>query len=116
MDKPEKIKIGWKDVKIKYVDPTFAKNNTDFYGQYLSRTSTIEVQKELKDSDLANTVLHEVIHACIYNSSLNAEGGALVDGKDEEQVVNSMTNQLMMVFKDNPWFLDFLKENIEDKD
>ena len=29
MDKPTKVKIGWKDVKIKYVDPSFLKNNVD---------------------------------------------------------------------------------------
>ena len=48
----------------------------------------------------------------MYNSSLNSDGGALVDGKDEEQVVNSMCNQLMMVFRDNTWLLDFIKDRI----
>jgi hypothetical protein len=52
------------------------------------------------------------MHAIVYNSSLNSDGGALVDGKDEEQVVNSMCNQLMMVFRDNTWLLDFIKDRI----
>jgi hypothetical protein len=51
----------------------------------------------------------------VYHSSLNAEGGPLYDSEDEEQAVNSMTNWLMGVFKDNPWLLDFLKENIHNK-
>ena len=73
---------------------------------------TIEIQKEIEGVDLANTVLHEIMHAIVYNSSLNSDGGALVDGKDEEQVVNSMCNQLMMVFRDNTWLLDFIKDRI----
>jgi len=116
IDKPKKVKIGWKDVKIDYVDPSFFKNNVDCYGQYISRTGTIEIQKEIEGVDLANTVLHEIMHAIVYNSSLNSEGGSLSDGKDEEQVVNSMCNQLMMVFRDNPWLLDFLKEQIKQED
>jgi len=112
MDKPTKVKIGWKDVKIKYVDPSFLKNNVDCYGQYISRTGTIEIQNEIKGVDLANTVLHEILHALVYNSSLNSDGGALTDPKDEEQVVNSLCNQLMTVIRDNPWLLDFLKDEI----
>jgi hypothetical protein len=46
---------------------------------------------------------------------MNAEGGPLTQDGDEEQVVNSMTNWLMGVFKDNPWLLDFLKDNIHGK-
>ena len=58
-------------------------------------------------------LLHEILHAIVYASSLNSEGGALEDHKDEEQTVNSITNHLMAVIKDNPWFLDFLKEQIK---
>mgnify|MGYP006872252424 CR=1 FL=1 len=51
----------------------------------------------------------------MYHSSLNAAGGPQYEGDNEEQAVNSMTNLLMGVFKDNPWLLDFLKENIHGK-
>ena len=43
------------------------------------------------------------------------KAGPLKDGDEEEQVVNSMTNWLMGVFKDNPWLLDTLKETIHPK-
>lgn len=114
-NKPTSIKVGWKDIRIEYVDPTFKKNNADFWGQFVARKGLIEIQKEAQGDDLANTLLHEVIHAIVYNSSLNSEGGALEDAKDEEQVVNSMTNHLMAVFKDNPWLLDWLKEQMNPK-
>ena len=46
---------------------------------------------------------------------MNLEGGPLKDEYAEEHVVNSMTNWLMGVFKDNPWLLDTLKETIHPK-
>ena len=112
---PDKIKIGWKDVKIEKVKTSFIKNNSDYWGQYIARESKIEIQEEAKGIDLANTLLHEIIHAIVYHSSLNSEGGPLKDGDEEEQAVNSMTNSLMGVFKDNPWLLDTLKETIHPK-
>jgi len=115
MNKPNNVKVGWKDIRIEYIEPQFERNNADFWGQFLSRKGVIEIQKEIQGDDLANTLLHEVLHAIVYASSLNSEGGALEDHKDEEQTVNSITNHLMAVFKDNPWFLDFLKEQIKPK-
>ena len=112
-EKPTTIKVGWKDLKIEYVDPTFKKYNADYWGQFVARKGLIEVQREAQGDDLANTLLHEVLHAIVYTASLNAEGGALEEDKHEEQVVNSVTNYLMGVFKDNPWFLDWLKEQIK---
>ena len=112
---PDKIKIGWKDVKIEKVKTSFIKNNSDYWGQYIARESKIEIQEEAKGIDLANTLLHEIIHAIVYHSSLNSEGGPLKDGDEEEQAVNSMTNWLIGVFKDNPWLLDTLKETIHPK-
>ncbi len=113
MNKPNNVKVGWKDIRIEYIEPQFERNNADFWGQFLSRKGVIEIQKEIQGDDLANTLLHEMLHAIVYASSLNSEGGALEDHKDEEQTVNSITNHLMAVIKDNPWFLDFLKEQIK---
>jgi hypothetical protein len=63
--KPTMIKVGWKDIRIEYIDSTFKKNNADFWGQFISR--------------------------------------------------KGLTNHLMAVFKDNPWLLDWLKQQIQSK-
>ena len=115
MKLPDNIKIGWKDIDIEKTKVSFVKNNSDYWGQYIARQNKIEIQDEAQGQDLANTLLHEIIHAITYHSSMNAEGGPLTQDGDEEQVVNSMTNWLMGVFKDNPWLLDFLKDNIHGK-
>jgi len=112
MSKPTKVKVGWKDIDIEYVKASFKKDNTDCYGQYLNRENKIEIHEELNPDDLANTMLHEVMHAIVYHSSLNQPGGPLKDEESEEQTTNSLSNWLIGVFRDNPWFLDFLKENI----
>ena len=106
---PETVKVGWNTVSLSFVDPSFIKES-DCFGQYLSRECKIEIQKELEGDQLINTVLHEIIHCIIYNSSLNQDGGPLTDDKSEEQVTNSITNWLLNVFWENPWLVDLLKK------
>tara|TARA_R110000744_G_scaffold152183_1_gene266034 strand:+ start:231 stop:608 length:378 start_codon:yes stop_codon:yes gene_type:complete len=107
-----KVKIGFADITIERTEPSFKKSNTDCFGQYLARENKIEIQKEVSGIDYANTLLHEIIHAIIYLSSLNADGGALKDDDAEEQVANTTTNWLMGVFRDNPQILDIIKEEV----
>jgi len=106
---PETVKIGWNTVSFNFVEPSFIKDS-DCFGQYLSKEGKIDIQKELKGDQLINTILHEIIHCIIYNSSLNQDGGPLTDDKSEEQVTNSITNWLLNVFWDNPWLVDLLKK------
>ena len=112
---PDKIKVGWKNIDIQYVKASFKKDNTDCYGQFLNRENKIELQDEITGDDLANTMLHEIMHAIAYHSSLNQGNGPLKDDDNEEITVNSMSNWLIGVMKDNPWFLDFLKDNLNKK-
>ena len=106
---PKTVKVGWNTVKLSFVEPSFIKES-DCFGQYISRECKIEIQKELEGDQLINTVLHEIIHCIIYNSSLNQDGGPLTEDKSEEQVTNSITNWLLNVFWDNPWLIEFLKK------
>ena len=106
---PETVKVGWNTVKLSFVEPSFIKES-DCFGQYISRECKIEIQKELEGDQLINTILHEIIHCIIYNSSLNQDGGPLTDDKSEEQVTNSITNWLLNVFWDNTWLVELLKK------
>ena len=106
---PETVKIGWNTVSFNFVEPSFIKDS-DCFGQYLSKECKIDIQKELEGDQLINTILHEIIHCIIYNSSLNQDGGPLTDDKSEEQVTNSITNWLLNVFWENPWLVDLLKK------
>jgi hypothetical protein len=111
---PTKIKVGYKDITIEFIRSDFAKQ-TDCYGEYHHRANKIEIQQDLTPSDFANTLLHEVLHAVAYEMSLTQEGNILSKSSDEEIVVNSITNGLLTVIKDNSWFLKILQENINKK-
>jgi len=111
---PTKIKVGYKDITIEFIRSDFAKQ-TDSYGEYHHRANKIEIQQDLTPQDFANTLLHEVIHAVAYEMSLTQEGNILSKDSNEEIVVNSITNGLLTVIKDNSWFLKILQENIDKK-
>ena len=113
---PKKIKITYADVILDFVDASFIKANTDCYGQYLQRENKIELQKELLKEDnvdnLINTLLHEVCHAAIYYSGLNAPGGPLDNESNEELVTNNLTNIWHTILKDNKWLITLLAKKI----
>ena len=52
------------------------------------------------------------MHGIVYLSSLNSDGGALKEDDHEEQVVNTLSNWLMGVFRDNPKVLDIIKKEV----
>mgnify|MGYP001165172391 FL=1 len=112
-DLPNKVKIGYRDIEIEYVSPDFKTDNlTDCYGEYRAREGKILVQHNLCGQEMSNTVLHECMHAAVYGSGLNQADGPLKDDDKEEIVVNQLSNYLMGMFRDNPWFLDFIKNNM----
>ncbi len=110
---PTSVKIGYRDIKIKYVSPDFKTDSlTDCYGEYRAREGKIYVQHNLCGQEMANVILHECLHAIAYGSGLNQANGPLKEDDGEELVVNQMTNYLIGMFRDNPWFLNFLKNNM----
>ena len=110
----KKIKVGHSTIIIKKQSPQFHKDNMiDAYGQYLSRENKIEIQPDLSDVDEANTLLHEILHAGVWVTSLCQVGQPLEQSKDEELVVNSLSNKLTQVFIDNEWLLPYLTKKLK---
>ena len=110
------IKIGFADIEVKEQAPQFKKSNMEgCYGQYTHRENIIEIQPGLSDIDEANTLIHEILHGCVYISSLSTDGQPLSSDNDEEVVVNSLSNYLIQVFRDNKWLLLYLNKKVLDK-
>ena len=110
------VQIGYSDIDLKVQAPEFKKANmTDCYGQYTQRENIIEIQPGLSDIDEANTLIHEIIHACVYITSLITDGQPLSTDNDEEVVVNSLSNHLIQVLRDNKWLLRYLSKKLLDK-
>jgi len=114
---PDNVRIGYKDVKIKYIRPDFKKwEMTDCFGEYDYRQNIINIQHDLCGQERANTIIHEIMHAAVHVSGLNQEKAPLEKPEFEEAVVNQLTNVMMGVFRDNDWLVDMLKNDLEDKE
>ena len=83
----KQVKVGFSTIDIKEQAPQFKKDNmTDCYGQYTHRENQIEIQPGLSNIDEANTLLHEILHVCVYISSLSQDGQPLASDNDEEVI------------------------------
>ena len=110
---PTKVKIGYRDIKIKYVRPDFINDDmTDSYGEFRARPGEILIQHDLCGQERCNTTFHEIMHAAVYISGLNQANGPLKEDDAEELVTNQLSNFMIGVFRDNPWVLDMLKKYI----
>jgi hypothetical protein len=110
---PKKIKISFADVDIETSDDTkFTEEN---FGEYDSRNNKITISTNSTDRDIANTLLHEIVHASVWYGGLKDDGAALEDDKHEEHVVNVLTNQLCQIFRDNPKILTIIKKGLTGK-
>tara|TARA_R100000544_G_scaffold27165_2_gene14082 strand:+ start:1900 stop:2319 length:420 start_codon:yes stop_codon:yes gene_type:complete len=110
---PDHVKVGYKDIKIKYVRPDYKKwELTDCFGEYDYRQNVINIQHDLCGQERANTIIHEIMHAAVSVSGLNQEKAALEKDEHEEAVVNQLTNVMMGVFRDNDWIVDMLKNDL----
>jgi len=116
-DLPNNVRVGYKDIKIRYVRPNYKKwELTDCFGEYDYRQNVIQVQHDLCGQEMANTIFHEIMHAAVQISGLNQEKAALETPEFEEAVVNQLTNVMMGVFRDNPWMVDMIKTQLEDSE
>lgn len=112
----KKISLNFIEVDITVCKPDFANDNmTDCYGQYHRRKNLIEIQKNLSNLDETNTIIHELMHLIAYASG-EVTAGALKDDSDEERVVNSFANLLIILFRQNSWLLDYLQKKLIDND
>ena len=108
----KKIKIGYQDIVIERETATFQKQS-DCYGEYDHRKNTITIQNGLQPLDEANTLLHEILHGIAYINSLTQNGQPLDTENKEEVVINTMTNALAQVFRDNKWILPYFREKFK---
>ena len=107
MQPPDKIKVGYRDYKLEEWKQTVASAN-EAQGQFFSKEGVIGYVTTEKGVSHANTILHEILHAIIYQWNMDLEE------KVEELVVNGLANGLTTIFVDNPKLLDYSKEKIKE--
>ena len=102
------LKIGYSDFRIVPVDKEYSDENmfdgiTDFEKQIIKYKST------LQPNDLVSTILHELFHTINFHFGMKHTQGKQI----EEQFVDCLSNGLTTVIRDNPNFLDWIKQNIK---
>ena len=107
MNIPDKIKIGYRSYKLEEWKQTVASAN-EAQGQFFAKEGVIGYTAEETGVSHANTLLHECMHAIIYQWNME------LDEKTEESVVNGLANGLTTIFVDNPKLLDYFKEKIKE--
>ena len=109
----KKLRVGFQDLTIELKDADFRTDNlTDCYGHYQQRENKLEINTNLEQHDLLNTVIHEILHACCYVGGLTTKSNPLSDEDKEEVVTNTLANQIHIVLRDNPWLLKFIQESL----
>ena len=108
----KKIKIGYQDIVIERETATFQKQS-DCYGEYDHRKNSITIQNGLGPLDEANTLLHGILHGIAYINSLTQNGQPLDTENKEEVVINTFTNALAQVFRDNKWLLPYFRDKFK---
>ena len=104
---PEKIKVGYRNYKLEEWKQTVASAN-EAQGQFFAKEGVIGYTADEKGVSHANTLIHEILHAIVYQWNME------LDEKAEEHIVNGITNGLTTVLVDNPKLIDYLKEKIKE--
>lgn len=104
--KPRSVKVGAQTYCIQY------RPLTDLMGECLTRSKIIRVNKHLAGRVMAETILHETMHAIWYEwgikNSEMSESDFVAGVATEEHAINGLANGIMAVFRDNPKFRAFI--------
>lgn len=92
--RPTAVRIFGREYAIRYV-PQSPLTNTNI-GLCVNSQGVIFVEDGQSPYEEADTVLHEILHAVVFNMKLG------LDPETEEQVVGALSSGLIGVFQDNP--------------
>jgi len=122
---PKKVKIGYLTYSIvqheKFILPEELEDETEpteksndlqlekmgLLGNCSLLDSTINIYKHQVKEELANTVLHEILHAICWAQAMQLSNNI------EEKVVLNFANGLCTFIRDNPKFVDWLKDTLK---
>ena len=101
---PKVIKLGYQDITVAEVD---AIDNTQ--GSYNNDSHEIKIKNGMGDREKLNTILHELLHVCIYAYGLKCE---FEDDDKEEKIVNALGNGLTEAFVRNKELVEFVRDSV----
>ena len=84
-------------------------SNTELYGITTHGTLEIDLQPEVADLVLRETLLHEVLHAVLYTTGIADR----LSDKNEEHLVRALSPALFSLLRDNHDLVQYLIGNNE---
>ena len=105
MKLPKSVRVGYLDYDVCSISD-ISHRYGELHGLTDNTKHEIHVYQKAAKVEVANTFLHEIMHACFWTYSLKEE--------NEEGIVTVLANALCQVFRDNPEVLDILKEGTSD--
>jgi hypothetical protein len=105
---PNIIKIGVYEYSLIHWDAEEAEKK-ECLGLCNRFTKQVFIREDLPDSSFAETLEHEINHACWHAADLGAE-------EEEEVVVNRLTPLLILARRDNPKIYAWIDRAIAQKD
>lgn len=103
---PLRVRIGYQDISVHIVSPEKEGRLEDSEGFYQSSKAMICINDRQCTSEQYATLIHECFHAIFYTYGMRE----IVEDKDrEEYIVNTMSNAVIQMFKDNPALLNGMK-------
>lgn len=103
---PKKVKIGSREYKVIKRSKRWGKKHKA-YGQIQYDKRIIELSNDQNSKELADTLLHELIHSIIHEYKIK------LDGRKEESLVTKISNGFTDVFSKNPNLLPWLVRQLE---
>lgn len=94
--RPTSLRIFGRNFSIQY------KPRLEAWGVCHRDRNLIEIVEDQQDTEEADTILHETLHALFYHLNFD------MPDKKEEAIVRPLATGLMQVFLDNPEFLKYL--------
>ena len=113
MDLPDKIKLGYQDIKIQRVKSDFF-NPSENSGTFSDLKSTLSIQEGLNRFEEINVFIHEISHSILIQSGICGKGQILEDEHHAELVTNSLANGLVGLFRDNKPLLMLLYASLHE--
>ena len=103
---PKTLKIGYKDYKVQEVSSF---SSSQQLGQCNNQEWNLQYRDAGIDVENMNTILHEAMHGCFYVYGLCE----VYENRDEERIVNTLTNALVALLKDNPKLVTYITEALD---
>jgi hypothetical protein len=94
---PKTLRVGYETYKVSLMP----KSEKETEGDFGCHSQLIRVRVAGRSPRfIANTLLHEAMHAIFYQAGLKESAG--ISFSKEEAIVNCLANGLSQVFRDNP--------------